>query len=217
MMDTIQLSEKTSRDSYEKLQRALGGTINALSSTTEFRDPYTAGHQRRVAKLAIEIAKRMHLSDDLIQSIAAAAILHDIGKINIPSEILSKPGKLSDIEMKIVRTHPVTSYEILKRIDYPWPVHTIALQHHERLNGSGYPNGLKGKDICIESRILAVADVVEAMASHRPYRSALGIEAALAEISQNSGTLYDTEATEICLAIFTENQFSFDDVNINSE
>jgi HD-GYP domain-containing protein (c-di-GMP phosphodiesterase class II) len=152
----------------------------------------------------------MGFSKVQIDGIAVAGNLHDIGKINVPSEILSKPGKLSDLEFAIIKTHSQAGYEIVKDIEFPWPVAEVLLQHHERLNGSGYPRGLAGKDILVESRIMAVADVVEAMASHRPYRPALGIDAALEEISQNKGTLYDPKAVDACLKLFREKDFKFE-------
>ncbi|MBW2650712.1 MAG: response regulator [Deltaproteobacteria bacterium] len=195
--------------SYEKLQVTLEGTINALAAATEWRDPYTAGHQQRVAELARAIAEEMNLSEEQIREIHMSALIHDIGKINVPAEILSKPGQLSEFEFKIIQTHPQIGYDILKEIEFPWPIARIVLQHHERMNGSGYPQGLSGKDILLEARILAVADVVEAMSSHRPYRPALGIDRALEEISQNKGILYDPEVADACLSLFTEKDFKF--------
>ena len=173
------------------------------------RDPYTAGHQRRVTKLACAIAKEIGLTKEQIEGLRVAAIIHDIGKINIASEILSKPGRLTKLEFEMIKTHPQTGYEILKEIEFPWPVAQIVLQHHERMNGSGYPQGLSGKDILIEARILGVADVVEAMASYRPYRPALGIDKALEEILNNKGVLYDPDVVDACLKVFTEKGFKF--------
>jgi putative nucleotidyltransferase with HDIG domain len=174
----------------------------------EIRDPYTFGHQRRVTHLATAIAKEMALSPDQIEGIAVAGNLHDIGKINVPSEILNKPGKLSDIEFALIKSHPQAGYEIVKDIEFPWPVAEVLLQHHERMNGSGYPRGLAGGDILLEARIMAVADVVEAMASHRPYRPTLGIDKALEEIVQNKGILYDPDVVDACLKLFKEKGFN---------
>ena len=155
------------------------------------------------------MATDMGLTDDQVEGVRITASLHDIGKIGVPAEILSKPGRLIDIEFNLIKNHPQTGYELLKDIEFPWPVAQIVLQHHERMDGSGYPQGLKSEDILLEARILAVADVVEAMASHRPYRAALGIEAALEEISKNEGILYDAEVVDACLKLFTEKGFKF--------
>ena len=190
--------------SLEKLRKAMDGTVQAMSFTIETRDPYTAGHQRRVTQLACLLAKKMNLSEDKIEGVRMAGDLHDIGKIYVPAEILSKPGKLSAAEYDIIKTHPQVGYDILKPIEFPWPIADIVLQHHERMDGSGYPAGLKGEKILLEARILAVADVIEAMATHRPYRPALSIETALEEISDNKGKLYDSEVVEVCLKIFEE-------------
>lgn len=196
--------------SMEKLRKAMKGTIQVISSTVECKDPYTAGHQRRVADLARAIATMMNLCKDQIDAIRIAGIIHDLGKISIPAEILSKPGRLSEPEFNIIKSHPVVGFEILKTIDFPWPIANIVYQHHERLNGSGYPQGLKGEEILLESRILAVADVVEAMASHRPYRPMLGLDKALEEITQNKGVLYDPVAADMCVRLLKEEGFSFD-------
>ena len=195
--------------SFERVQKRLEETVNALASMTEKRDPYTAGHQQRVAQLAGAIAREMKLPDEQVEGILVAATLHDIGKIYEPSEILSKPGILTDIEFLMMKVHPQIGYDILKNIEFPWPVATIVLQHHEKLNGSGYPGGLSDGNILLEARILAVADVVEAMASHRPYRAALGIDVALEEISENRGILYDPDAVDSCLRLFKEKRFEF--------
>jgi putative nucleotidyltransferase with HDIG domain len=186
-------------------------TVTVLSAVAESRDPYTAGHQRRVAELAVAIARELMFREEKVKAIELAARLHDIGKINVPTEILSKPGILSDLEMDIIRTHPQTGYDILKEIDLPWNLAEIVLQHHEHLDGSGYPRGLKDGDILYEARIITVADVVEAMSSHRPYRPALGIEKALAEIESYSGTWYDPSVVRACLALFREKHFAFSD------
>ena len=185
-------AEEENQQTLRNLRKAMGGIIQAMAATVETRDPYTAGHQRRVADLGRAIAREMGLADHQIDGIRMAGIVHDLGKISIPAEILSKPTKLSDIEFALIKTHPQISYDILKDIDFPWPVARTVFQHHERINGSGYPLGLKGDEILLEARILAVADVVEAIASHRPYRPAFGIEAALDQISKKKGVLYDT-------------------------
>ncbi len=202
-------AEEKLKQSHERLQETLEGTINALAATTEMRDPYTTGHQRRVAELSCAIAGEMNLSEEQIKEIHMSALIHDIGKINAPAEILSRPGQLTELEFKLIETHPQVGYDILKGIEFPWPIADIVLQHHERMNGSGYLQGLSGKDIILEARILAVADVVEAMSSHRPYRPALGTDKALEEISQNKGILYDPEGVDACLSLFTEKDFKF--------
>jgi len=189
------------------LRKALGGTIKAMATTVEMRDPYTAGHQRRVADLARMIATEMGLSKEKIEGIRLAGVIHDLGKICVPSEILSKPSRLSDFEFGLIKTHPEVGYEILKEIEFPWPIKDIVLQHHERMDGSGYPHGLSREEIIIEARIMAVADVVEAMASHRPYRPALGLEKALEEISNQKGILYDSKVVDTCLKIFATSSY----------
>jgi len=188
----------------QKMQKMLSQTVSSLATALEINDPYTAGHQRKMGRLATAIAKEMSFSNDQIEGISVAANLHDIGKINVPSEILSKPGKLSEIEWQFIKTHSQAGYEIIKEIEFPWPVADIVLQHHERIDGSGYPRGLAGDEILIGARILAVADVIEAMASHRPYRPSLGLNIALEEISQNKGILYDPEVVDACLKLFKE-------------
>ena len=203
-------AEEELRQSYEKLRVALGGTIAVLTSVVEIRDPYTAGHQQRVAKLACAIANDMGLAEEHIEGIRMAGLIHDLGKIDVPAEILSNPGKLNDLQWGMIKMHPQVGYDILKTVEFPWPVAETVLQHHERLDGSGYPQGLAGKDILMKARILAVADVVEAMASFRPYRPARGIDKALEEISQNRGILYDADAVDTCLKLFTENGFEFE-------
>ena len=202
-------SEERLQQSYDKLRETLIATVNILASTIEMRDPYTAGHQRRVTTLACAIAEEMGLSDDQFDGLRMAGLIHDLGKINVPAEILSKPGQINDIEFNIIKYHPQICHDILRKIELPWPVAKIFLHHHERLDGSGYPQGLKGDEIMLEARILAVADVVEAMASHRPYRPARGIKLALHEITQFSGTLYDPVVVDICLKLFNEKNFSF--------
>ncbi len=188
----------------ERMRKALGATVQAMAMSVEARDPYTAGHQRRVATLARSIAIEMNLPADQIDGIRTAATLHDLGKIAIPSEILNKPTKLSELEINFIRIHSQLGYDILKDIEFPWPVADVVLQHHERMDGSGYPKGLKGDNILLEARILTVADVVEAMASHRPYRPSLSIEAALEEIEKNKGILYDDIVADACLRLFSE-------------
>jgi HD-GYP domain-containing protein (c-di-GMP phosphodiesterase class II) len=210
--------------SLEKVRRTLTGTVNALAVTVEMRDPYTAGHQQRVTQLARAIAEEMGLSSEKIEGLHVAGSLHDMGKILVPAEILNKPDRLTDNEvgqvrkhpqaghdilMGLIKGHPQAGYDILKEIDFPWPVAQIVLQHHERIDGSGYPEGLKGNEIILEARILAVADVVEAMSSHRPYRPALGTEKALNEISTNKGRLYESEIVDACLKLFQEGNFEF--------
>ena len=197
-------AEEELQRSYLNLHETLEGTVSALAALAEARDPYTAGHQQRVASLACALATEMGLSDNYVQAIRMAGLVHDIGKIHVPAEILSKPTTLTDIEMQLIRTHPQTAYDILRTVRFNWPVADIVLQHHERMDGSGYPNKLAGEDILLEARILAVADVVEAMASNRPYRPAHAIEKALAEISDNAGILYDPQVAEACLTLFRD-------------
>lgn len=197
-------------EALQQQQQIMEGLILTLSSTVEVRDPYTSGHQKRVAALACAIANDMDLSEDRISAIRMAGVIHDLGKIAIPSEILTKPGRLSEIEFSLLKTHSQVGFDILKDISFPLPIAQIIYQHHERMNGSGYPQGLKGDKILPEARIMAVADVVEAMASHRPYRQALGIDMALEEISKNKGALYDTDAANACLKMFREKGFEFE-------
>jgi PAS domain S-box-containing protein/putative nucleotidyltransferase with HDIG domain len=197
------------REGLDKLHRALSGTVGALANTVETKDPYTAGHQRRVAQLACAIAREMGLTPDQVEGLHVMSFLHDIGKIAVPAEILSRPGKISTIEFNLIKTHPGVGYNILKDIEFPWPVAQTILQHHERLDGSGYPAGLTNGNIIQEARILSVADVVEAMASHRPYRAALGIEAALAEIVKHQGKLFDADVVTACVQLFKQKDFRF--------
>ncbi len=195
------------KESVERIRRALGATVSAIAVTVETRDPYTAGHQRRVSDLARAIATEMNLPTDKIDGIRTAAVIHDIGKISVPAEILTKPTKLTDLEFGIIKTHAQSGYDILKDIEFPWPIARMVLEHHERMNGSGYPNRLLAEETLLESRILSVADVVESMASHRPYRASLGIDAALKEIEKNKGTLFDANVVDACLRIFRENRY----------
>jgi putative two-component system response regulator len=203
------VSDRTTalQESMSKLQEALEGSIYAMASAVETRDPYTAGHQHRVADLANAIAKEMGLSEERIQGVRMAGVIHDVGKISIPAEILSKPGSITEIEFALIKTHPQVGYDILKNIAFPWPIVQIVVQHHERMDGSGYPSGLTEDAILLEARILGVADVVEAMASHRPYRPALGIDKALEEIANKKGLLYDPEVVAACLQLFQKKGF----------
>ena len=201
---------KELKHSMENLRRAIGGIVKVLVLTVEMRDPYTAGHQQRVSNLACTIATDMGLSTEKIEAIRIAGIIHDLGKISIPNDILIKPSSLTEHEFGIIKIHPQVGYDILKEVDLPGSIGQIVLQHHERMDGSGYPSGIKGEDILIEARILAVADVVEAMASHRPYRPAHGINTALQEIEKNKGTFYDPEVVDSCLKLFTEKGFSLE-------
>jgi PAS domain S-box-containing protein len=200
-------AEEERQQGFEKLRKALRATVQSISLTLEMKDPYTSGHQQRVADLARSIAEEMGLSADRQDFIRTASAIHDIGKISIPSSILSKPTKLTDLEFSLIKTHSQSGYDILKDIEFPWPVAYVVLQHHERMNGSGYPHGLKGNDISLEARILAVADVVEAIAFYRPYRPSLGIAFALEEISRNKGILYDADAVDACLKLFREKNY----------
>jgi PAS domain S-box-containing protein/putative nucleotidyltransferase with HDIG domain len=205
----LKRSQEELERSFLKLKGTLDVTIQAISMIVEARDPYTSGHQERVARLSSAIAAEMGLSEDAIMGIRMAALLHDIGKINVPAEILSKPTRLNEIEFGMIRTHPRVGYNILKTIGFPFSVEKIVLQHHERMDGSGYPAGLSGDDIILEARILAVSDVVESMASHRPYRPALGVDAALAEISQKKGVFFDPLVVDACVKVFHEKEFKF--------
>jgi PAS domain S-box-containing protein len=197
-------------DSLRKIKNTLNGTVTALASIIETRDPYTAGHQRRVVKVACAIAQEMGLAQNWIDGLRVMGFLHDMGKMAVPAEILCKPSKLNEFEFNIIKAHPQIAFDILKEIEFPWPVAQAVFQHHERLDGSGYPSGLSGSDIIPEARILAVADVTEAIASHRPYRPALGLEIALEEIERNIGVLYDHDVVNACLTLFKEKGFDFD-------
>jgi putative nucleotidyltransferase with HDIG domain len=221
-MELIKLNEQLKKDiarrenaeaevqsTLDKLRSAMSGVVQAMALTVERRDPYTAGHQRRVSDLARGVAAEMDLPTHQIDGIRMAGLIHDLGKICVPVEILSKPGQLTEIEHTLIKDHPQVGYEILKEIEFPWPVAQIVLQHHERIDGSGYPVGLCGDDIIIEAKTLAVADVVEAMASHRPYRPTLGRGMALEEISQNRGVLYDADVVDACMKLLQEKGFQF--------
>lgn len=200
LMSSRQTLEKT----LKKLRNALGGTIQAMALTVETRDPYTAGHQRGVSNLARSIATEMGVPANKIQGIRFAGVIHDIGKICVPGEILSKPGDISNNELGLIKEHSQVGHNILKTVDFPWPIAQIVLQHHEKMNGTGYPDGLSGENILLEARIVAVADVVEAMASHRPYRPSLGIDMALKEIKKNKNVFYDPQVVDACLRLFNE-------------
>lgn len=190
-----------------RLEQAMMATVEAVSAMVELRDPYTSGHERRVGELAAAIGAELNLPEESVTGLRMTGYVHDIGKISVPAEILSKPGRLTDIEFEIIKTHARSGYDILKGVEFPWPLPQTILQHHERLDGSGYPQHLKGDEIILEARILAVADVVESMASHRPYRPALGIDKALEEIERNSGKFYDPLIAEACLRLFRERDY----------
>ncbi|MBN2440709.1 MAG: substrate-binding domain-containing protein [Spirochaetales bacterium] len=192
-----------------KLRKSMGGFVQTMARTVETRDPYTAGHQRRVSELARNIAQELNLDPDKIEAIRMAGIIHDLGKIYVPAEILNRPGRLDAIEFSLIKRHPEVAYNILKNIEFPWPLADIVYQHHERLDGSGYPNGLRGDEINIEARILTVSDVVEAMASHRPYRESLGIDAALSEIDKYKNIYYDPAVVDACIRLFRKKGFTF--------
>ncbi len=203
------LVEESLKQSIKKIGRMFEETVNALVMAMEMRDPYTAGHQRKVLTLGCAIAREMGLSYEKIEGVRLSGLIHDIGKLAVPAEILTKPTRLLDAEMNLIKSHPGVGHEILKTIEFSLPVARIVFQHHERMDGSGYPNGLAGEDILIEARTLGVADTVEAMGSHRPYRPALGIDKALEEIEQNCGILYDPEVVEACMRLFRDRAFSF--------
>lgn len=208
------LRDRAEREEANRRQRkGLEEAVQALASTLEIRDPYTAGHQRNVGRLASAVAQKIGLSADQIRGLLLAGVIHDVGKIVVPAEILSKPGKLLPAEFDLIRAHAQAGYDIVKGIDFPWPIGQMILQHHERLDGSGYPHGLKGDAILIEAKILAVADVVEAMISHRPYRAALGIDAALAHVVAEKGRLYDPIVVDACAALFRAGAITFDSAN----
>jgi len=191
------------------LRQSLEQSIQIIAATVEARDPYTAGHQRRVSELASAIAQEIGLSEEEVQGIHFAALIHDLGKIHIPAEILVKPGRLSEIEFMLIKTHPQEGYNILKDVQFPWPIADTILQHHEKIDGSGYPQGLKGEEILMGAKIICVADVVEAMSSHRPYRASLGIKPSLDEIRRGRGTWYDPTVVDACLTLFEQKGFMF--------
>lgn len=205
-------SEEELLRTAENLNNSLAGTIRAMSRIVDLRDPYTAGHQKRMADLAGTIAAEMGMDKERVDFIRLAGSIHDIGKISVPAEILSKPAKLSETELNLVRIHPQAGYDMLKDVDFPWPIADVILQHHERVDGSGYPNGLKGDEMLAEARILAVADVVESMVSHRPYRATLGLDSALEEIEKNRGVLYDQEVVDACLDLFRHKGYQLPEI-----
>lgn len=194
----------------KRLKKAMLGILLGLTTLVEARDPYTAGHQRRVTDLSRRIGERMGLGEESLNGLCMAAMVHDIGKVYVPAEFLNKPGRLSDAEFNIIKSHPQVGFDILDPIDFPWPIGKIVYQHHERLDGSGYPLGLSGDAIRIEARIMAVADVVDAMAAHRPYRASLGVKKALQEIAANRGKSYDAEAVDVCLALFKKEGYKLE-------
>ena len=195
--------------SNKKLKKLLNATVDGLVSAVEMRDPYTAGHQKRVAKLSVAIAKELGLSKDRIDGIRMASRLHDLGKMYIPSEILTKPGPLTESEYNLIKMHPETGYDVLKDIDFPWPIAKMVLQHHERIDGSGYPDHLSGEDIIIEAQIIGLADTIEAITSHRPYRETLGVYTALKEVSEDKGVLFRPHLVDVATKLFKENKFEF--------
>lgn len=202
--------EQKLEQSYEKLQKTMDAIISTMSKIIEAKDPYTVGHQQRVSQLATALAREWGLLQDRIEGIRIASLVHDIGKISVPTEILSKPSIINDLEFNLIKNHPETGYDILKSINFSHPIAQITLQHHERIDGSGYPNHLNGEDILLDAKIIGVADVVEAMSSHRPYRPALGTDKALEEIEKNKGTLYDAALVDLCIDLFKKKHFAFD-------
>ncbi len=207
-MNIIKKSEKSLKQ-YDPVPKLVYQIMDAVLKVFQLKDPYTAAHQKKVALLSSAIAKEMNLSEGQIESIYIAAMIHDIGKISVPSEILSKPDAINEAEYTLIKNHPEIAFETLKDIESPWQTTKIIIQHHERLDGSGYPFGLIGEDIILEAKILGVADVVEAMSSHRPYRPGLGIDKALEEISTNKGKLFDPKVVDACVSVFNEKKFDF--------
>ena len=201
--------EKNFQQTCKKIEKVIEGTANIITKVVELRDPYSVGHQQRVSKLATAIAREMKLSQDKIEGTRVASLVHDIGKVNLPTEIISKPKKLVEVEFNLVKNYPRVGYDILKKVDFPWPIAEIVLQHQEKIDGSGYPRGLKGDEICIEAKILGVANVVEAMSSYKSYRPALSIDEALAEILENKNILFDPEVVDTCIKLIKENGFKF--------
>ncbi|GAG73483.1 unnamed protein product [marine sediment metagenome] len=201
--------DKKLKQAYKKLVKFIEGTANIITKVVETRDPYSTGHQQRVSKLATVIAQEMKLPQDKIEGTRIASLVHDIGKVNLPTEIISKPGKLIDVEFNLIKNYPKVGYDILRKVDFPWPIAEIVLQHQEKIDGSGYPRGLKGDEICIEAKILGVANVVEAMSSYKSYRPALSIDEALAEIAENRNILFDLEVVDTCIKLFKEKEFKF--------
>lgn len=205
--DMVEERTTALKASENKLRDSLFGSITALAAIVEKRDPYTSGHQYRVAQVAVNIARELQLPEHQIEGVYLAGVVHDVGKIQVPAEILSMPRRLTEFEFKLIQQHPQSGYDILEAIDFPWAIASMVLQHHERMDGSGYPFGLKGEDILLEARIISVADVVEAMSSHRPYRPGLGIDAALDEIYRGRGKQYDPQVVDACLRLFREKNY----------
>ena len=201
--------DKKLKQSYKKLQKIIEGTAHIITKVVELRDPYSIGHQQRVSKLATAIAQEMELPQDKIEGTKIASLVHDIGKVDLPTEIISKPSKLIEVEFNLIKNYPKVGHDILKKVDFPWPIAEIVLQHQEKIDGSGYPRGLKSDEICIEAKILGVANVVEAMSSYKSYRPALSIHEALTEISKNKNILFDPEVVDTCFKLFKEKDFKF--------
>jgi len=201
--------DKKIKQTSKRLQKIIEGTAHIITKVVELRDPYSIGHQQRVSKLATAIAREMELPQDKIEGTKIASLVHDIGKVNLPTEIISKPNKLIDVEFNLVKNYPRVGYDILKKVDFPWPVAEIVFQHQEKIDGSGYPRGLKGDEILIEAKILGVANVVEAMSSYKSYRPALSFDEALTEISKNKNILFDPEVVDTCIKLFKEKDFKF--------
>jgi len=201
--------DKKLKQAYKKLVKFIEDTANIITKVVETRDPYSTGHPQRVSKLATVIAQEMKLPQDKIEGTRIASLVHDIGKVNLPTEIISKPNKLIEVEFNLIKNYPKVGYDILKKVDFPWPIAEIVFQHQEKIDGSGYPRGLKGDEICIEAKILGVANVVEAMSSYKSYRPALSIGEALAEISNNKNILLDPEVVDTCIKLFKEKGFKF--------
>ena len=201
--------EKEPHQSYGKLQKFIEGIAYIITEIVEIRDPYLTGHHQRVSKLATAIAQEMKLPQDKIEGVRFASLVHDVGRVNLPTEIVSKPSKLVEVEFNLLKNHPRTGYEILKKVDFPWPIAEIVFQHQEKIDGSGYPRGLKGDEILIEAKILGVANVVEAMSSYKSYRPALSIDESLTEISKYENILFDPEVVDACLRLFKEKGFKF--------
>lgn len=209
LADMVDERTRSLQESQMKLKASMLETVRAVAATLELRDPYTAGHQRRVAEMATAIANELGMSEHRVEGLHLASVVHDVGKVKVPAEILSKPGRISELEFALIKNHSRDGCDILKAIDFPWPIAQFVLQHHERLDGSGYPDGLKGDALCLEVRIMAVADVIEAMASHRPYRAALGIEAALVEIEGKRGTAFDPDVVDAARCLIRDKGFRF--------
>ena len=201
--------DKKLKQTHIKLQKIIEGTAHIIMKVVEIRDPYSTGHQQRVSKLATAIAQEMKLPQDKIEGVRLASLVHDVGKVNLPTEIVSKPSKLVEVEFNLLKNHPRIGYNILKKVDFPWPIAEIVFQHYEKIDGSGYPRGLKGDEILIEAKILGLANVIEAMSSSRSYRPALSVDEALAEIAENKNILFDPEVVDTCIKLFKEKGFKF--------